>query len=131
VFSRLYVPVATQIRYLNWVVGVASGNVQVGVVRLAGTGHADFTRVAATAVIACPTAGDIRTDLGVQGLSPGDYAVFIWADNTTFQTRLGNNAGNTALRLGGLQNSYTTGVPTSGSFSWGQSYVSATLEADV
>lgn len=131
VFSRLHIPTTTPIRYFNWVVGVSSGNVQVGVVALSGANRTSFTRIVHSGVIACPTAGDVRTDLGLTYLPGGDYALFIWADNTTVTTRTGTNSGNTAMRMCAVQNSYTTGVPASGSFSWGQAYVSATLEADV
>lgn len=130
VFDRFYVPRPTPIRYLNWKVEVASGNVQVGIVRLSGTDMKDFTRVAHSGVIACPAAAVIRTDLGVTVLTPGDYAAFIWADNTTFSTRWTSGLGLPALRQAGAL-VVSGGVAATGTFAWDAHYVSCSLEGDV
>lgn len=127
-FMRFYLPIVTPLRYANWVVSTQSGNVQVGVVSLSGTDRTTYTRVMNSGVIACPAAGNIRTDLGLTLLQSGDYAMFLWADNTTFQTRNGTGA---ALRYGGLHSSLASGVGTSGTLSWDVITVNMSLEADV
>lgn len=128
-FMRLPVlTVATTFRYINWIVGTASGNVQVGVVSLSGANRTSFTRVMNSGVIACPTAGNIRTDLGATSLPAGEYAAFLWADNTTFQTR--NTTGG-ALRYGGILSSLASGVQSSGTLSWDTVVVNMSLEGDV
>ncbi len=102
-FSRFTLAVPATIRYINFVIGVASGNIQVGVGSLAGNGNAAqaaFTRIAHTGVIACPTAGNIHQDLGASvTLSPGNYALFFWADNTTVTTAHGSSTPFNSSRL--------------------------------
>lgn len=131
VFMRFHLPVAAPLRYLNWVVGTQSGNVQVGVVSLSGTDRATYARVMNSGVIACPAAGNIRTDLGLTLLPAGDYAMFLWADNVTFQTRTATASGNQALRFHGIASSLASGVGTSGTLQWDVALVNLTLEADV
>jgi hypothetical protein len=130
VFVRFALTVGGTYRYLDWVCGVQSGNVQVGVVRLAGTDHADYTRVMNSGVIACPAAGNIRTDLGATSLAAGDYAMFMWADNVTFQARYGSNSGLTGLRTNATQSSLASGVTSSGTFAYSTELVCMTLEGD-
>lgn len=131
VFMRFYLPIASPFRYLNWVCGTQSGNVQLGVVSLSGTDRTTYTRVMNSGVIACPAAGNIRTDLGLTLLQSGDYAMFLWADNTTFQTRTSTASGNQALRFHGIASSLVSGVGTSGTLSWDVALVNLSLEADV
>lgn len=131
VFDRFYVSRPTTVRYLNWRVDVASGNVQVGVVRLGGAGMADFTRVAHSGVIACPAAADIRTDLGATVLTPGEYALFQWADNVTMQTRWFSGTALATLRTCGILSSAASGVPATGTLTWSNIFVCASLEGDV
>lgn len=130
-FARFQLPTATPLRHLNWVCGTSSGNIQVGVVALSGANRTSYTRVMDSGVIACPTAGDIRTDLGVTTLPAGDYAVFLWADNVTFQARFATNPMLTALRIVGVVSSLTTGVPASGVLAWASQTPSISLEGDV
>jgi hypothetical protein len=130
VFVRCGVTVGGTYRYLNWRCDVQSGNVQVGVVRLSGVDHADFTRVMNSGVIACPAAGNIRTDLGATYLTPGDYAMFLWADNVTFQARYASNSGLTVLRANATLSSLATGVQATGTFAYGTELVAMTLEGD-
>lgn len=86
-------------RYINLHVGVQSGNIQVGVCREAsGSGNDYVTRVAHSGVIACPAAGAQKIDLGFFTLSPGDYAVFLWCDNTTASFLHGLSTGIAASR---------------------------------
>lgn len=129
VFDRFQLAEPTTLRYLNWKADVASGNVQVGVVRLSGVGHADFTKVMDSGVIACPAAADLRTDLGATLLLPGDYALFVWADNTTVQTRWTAAAALAPLRTVGVLTA-SGGVPATGTFAWSNNYVCASLEGD-
>jgi hypothetical protein len=131
VFVRFTQPQPGSIRYINWVVGVASGNVQLGLVQLSGSGLTSYTRIAHTGVIACPTAGDIRTDLGATALGAGTYAAFIWADNTTFQARYSTASGIKALRIAAIASSLASGVPASGTLSYDTAFVQLTLEGDV
>jgi hypothetical protein len=125
-FGRVDIDVAAPIRYLNWSVGVQSGNIQVGIVALAGT---SYTRFAHSGVIACPAVGDVRTDLGAQTLPAGPYAAFIWADNTTFQTRYTTNSGLGPLRVGAVESSLTTGVGASGTLGYSTVCPNLSIEA--
>jgi hypothetical protein len=131
VFQRVRIPTASTYRYINWVVGVQSGNVQVGLVSLSGTDRATYTREMNSGVIACPAAGNIRTDLGATPLAGGDYALFMWADNATFQTRYGTASAWTGLRVGGIASSLGTGVGTSGTLQWDNPQITISLEGDV
>jgi hypothetical protein len=115
-------------RHLNWVCAVQSGNVQVGVVALSGANATTYTRVMDSGVIACPAAGDIRTDLGATRLGVGDYAMYLQADNVTFQARYASSSGLTALRVAG-QVAGTIG--TSGSLTWATGFVNLSLEGDI
>jgi len=127
-FMRFNLPVPTTMRYLNWVCSVQSGNVQVGVVSLSGANRTSYSRVMSSGVIACPAAANIRTDLGATALAAGSYAMFLWADNTTFQTR--NTTGG-AYRYGGIHSSLSGGVTTSGTLTWDTVVVNMSLEGDV
>lgn len=131
IFARVSVPVAKVYRYLLWQVDTASGNVQVGVVRLSGADRLTTERVMNSGVIACPTAGAVRSDLGATELTPGEYALFLWADNITFQTRFQNVSTLTALRLAGTMNSQASGVQASSTLAWSTEAPSLALEANV
>jgi len=131
IFARFGLPVAGTFRYINWISAVASGNVQYGIVRLSGTDRTTYTRVAHSGVIACPTAGAVRGDVGATYLTAGDYAAFVWADNTTFETRRASSTGITAYRVTGIASSLSAGVGTTGTLSWSDLYVTVSVEADV
>ena len=131
VFNRFALVVPTVLRYINWEVGTSSGNVQLGVVRLSGAGRTSYSRVMNTGVIACPGSGAQRTDLGATTLAAGDYAAFLWADNTTMTTRYVTNAATAGLKLCGLENSLTSGVGASGTITFNQGHVTLVLEGDV
>jgi hypothetical protein len=131
-FVRFSLLVAGVYRYYNWSVGVQSGNVQVGVVALSGANQLSYTRVMNSGVIACPAAATIRTDLGATLLPAGDYAMFMHADNVTFQTRTGSSSSLPIMRLGAAVPSLVGGVPSSGSLgSWGSAFMNVALEGDV
>lgn len=115
IMNRFVVQAPTSIRYINFRIGVSSGNVQVGVVSLAGNGNfweQTATLVASSGVIACPaTNADYHRDLGaVVGLAPGDYALFFWADNTTMSAPNGVMAGFAAARASFAVGSLASGV---------------------
>lgn len=117
-FSRFTLPGARTYRYFNIGVDSATGNIQVGVVKLAGTGLRSFTRVATSGVIPASN-GSLHIDMGTFNLEPGDYALFAWADNTTIRMKLGGHSAATDSRLTGAQG-YSGGVPASGTIStWG------------
>jgi hypothetical protein len=119
IFARFAVTAPILVRYLNWAVATQSGNVQLGIVQLTGTGRTDYSRVVDTGVIPCPSAGDKHQEVTPALLVPGDYAAFIWCDNTTASIRHTSNATNLpATRLAAVANSLTGGVPVSGTFSY-------------
>lgn len=131
--SRITVPVSKIYRYGLFYVGVSSGNVQFSVCALSGASAATFTRVMTSGVIACPTTGAVRLDLGATLLPAGEYALALWADNTTFTTHRANNTVGNTFRQTGRVNAGAGGLPASGAFSaWDQSVVLGLgLEADV
>ncbi len=130
-FARFALSVAGIYRYINWICAVESGNVQYGIVRLSGTDRTTYTRIAGSGVIACPAAGAVRGDVGATYLAAGDYAAFMWADNTTFQTRRGSSTDIGAYRVAGLHSSQASGVGATGTLTWSDPYVTLTIEADV
>jgi hypothetical protein len=130
-FARFTVTVPGAYRYLLWRCDASAGNVQVGVVQLSGTDHTTYTRIAHTGVIACPALGHIRSDLAAFTLGIGDYAAFVWADNTTMQTRHGSNAGVQSMRVSAIASSLSGGVPASGTLAWDAAYVTVAVEGDV
>lgn len=90
IFNRFHVPYRKAYRWSQFRIGVQSGNIQTGVVSLARTGTTvNATRVMDSGIIASPAAGGARIDLGATTLAPGDYALFLWADNTTFAVHQG------------------------------------------
>jgi hypothetical protein len=129
IYMRFDLGGATPIRYINWSCGVQSGNVQVGIVSIAPTAFTAYTRIAHSGVIACPAAGDIRTDLGSTLYPAGTYAAFLWADNITFQARHSSNSGLTVLRACGIESSLAAGVTATGTITWSSSSLAITVEA--
>ena len=131
IFNRFQLAVPTPIRYVDWIVTAASGNVQLGVVSLVGADRTSYNRLVHTGVIACPAAGNIRTDLGLTMLPAGDLAMFMWADNTTFQTRYSSASGHLALRHMASHSGLASGVAATGIFTWDSGFVNMALEGDV
>lgn len=130
VFQRVWIPAGTY-RYLRFKIGVQNGNIQVGVVKLSGAQHQDYTRVMSSGIIACPAAGNIRQDLGATALTEGDYAIFAWADGTTVTMPTVTASAFSAAALGAEVTSLATGVLATGSFTWGQRLLPLfTLERD-
>ena len=132
-FRRFWLPVAVQARYFLLRLAVSSGNYQVGVVKLAGASDLDYTRVMDSGVVAAPTAGDLRIDLGSTLLEAGSYALFLWANNITISVPNATSASYTARRIGAEVSALATGVPATGSLSaWnGSRFFDAYLEGDV
>lgn len=129
-YTRFSIDRAMQVRYVNWRLDISSGNIQVGIVKLSGTNLQTVTKVATTGTIAAPTAGDIRTDLGLLNLPAGDYAAFLWVDNTTLACRQAAASGLTALRLSGSTTLTSGGVIDGGTFGWGTQYWACTIEGE-
>ncbi len=132
-FHRFSLSVGKVYRYINTAVGAASGNIQVGVVRLSGSGLLSYTRVMDSGVIAAVNGSPKQFDLGATYLPAGDYAFFMWADNTTV-TMLWGNASTAASssRLVTHVASLATGVQASASVAaWNQDRIlGVALEAD-
>lgn len=113
--NRFTVQAPTAVRYMNYRIGVSSGNIQFGIVSLAPNGNAaqqTAVLVASSGVIACPTGNaDYHGDLGATVyLAPGDYGAFFWADNTTMSTPNAAVAGFTAARSSFSSASLASGV---------------------
>jgi hypothetical protein len=132
IFHRFYLPVRSSFRYVDFPVGTSSGNVQGGVVALSGANALDFTRVMNSGVVACPATGLARLDCGVTTLPPGDYAVFMWCDNTTATFPHVNASGIAGVRWC-TNFPFASGVTASGNLvAWGQRVlIGLTLEADL
>lgn len=121
IFNRVYVPLTASYRYFLVKEGVQSGNIQAGLVRLSGANRLTFTRVMNTGVIAAPVAGDLQLDCGTTEVENGDYAFFVWADNTTVTLPHVATATVSASRISAAQ-TIVGGVPASGTISaWGSS----------
>lgn len=118
IFQRFSVPEGRAYRYANFRIDTASGNYQVGVVRLSGATLTDYTRVMNSGVVTMPAAGDKHIDLGATWLPAGDYALFLWADNTTATLRVASNSGIPASRLAAEVASIGSGVPSTGTLAW-------------
>lgn len=131
VLSRFALDQPTSLRYANIRIDVASGNWQVSVVALTGSGAGDYTRVMTTGVQAMPAAGDKRIDLAQTLLPPGDYAVVVWCDNTTAQLRTAANSSVPVTHLAAEVAGLVDGLPASGSgLVWNSSRIvgSVTIE---
>jgi hypothetical protein len=128
ILMRFSLPNPGIYRYLNWTCGVQSGNVQLGVVALSGANATTYTRVMDSGVIACPAVGDIRTDLGATRLSAGDYAMYLQADNITFQARYASSTALSAIRVAGL---VAGTIGASGTVTWSTGFVVMSLEGDI
>lgn len=129
--SRFQLPTPMVARYINWVCAVQSGNVQLGVVALSGANRTTTTRLMNSGVIACPAAGNIRTDLGATPLPAGDYAAYLWADNATFQSRVASASGIPGLRIAGSIDSRASGINASDTLAWNLQAAALTVEGDV
>lgn len=136
-FNRFTVPVTKVYRYARFRLVVASGNIQVVVVKLSGASRLDFTRVMNSTVLAQASApisgtGNKRLDLGATELTAGEYAIGIWMNNTTGQVPIGalnsDSSGGFSLTITGQ----SSGVGSSGTLSAGTRTINGlTLEADV
>lgn len=134
---RFTLETKAQLRYINTRIGTPSGNIQAGVVRLYGAGLVFYHRVMNTGIIAAPAAGRVSLDCGLTTLEPGEYGVFLWADNTTvtlphaFPTSKALLDGKLALDLG----TQPGGVPLNGNLGgsnggYGERYISGLTLTD-
>lgn len=114
VFSRFTLNQPTSLRYANIRIDTSSGNWQIAVVALSGASAGTYTRVMDTGVVAMPTAGDKRVDLGQTTLPAGDYAIVVWCDNVTAQLRVATNSAVPVTHLSAEVAGLTTGLPASG-----------------
>jgi len=119
IFNRFPVLVPGMYRYVNVRLGsVASGNLQVGVVKLsytAGNASPSFKRVMNSGLFAYPTTNiDDRVDCGATLLTPGEYAAFLYCDNTTATLYHSAIAGVTAAHTSFAATFDAAGVPASG-----------------
>ena len=132
-FSRFQLQVPTVVRYVDFAVGTSSGNIQVGYVRLRGTDHKSFDRLKTSGTIACPSTGAVRYDLGAETLEPGDYAVFLWCDNTTATFPLNTSSGGGWMAAAKMTGSYSNaiGIPASDVLAaWTNRCIGVVLEGD-
>jgi hypothetical protein len=108
--QRFTVPERETYRYCLLRIAVASGNIQVAVVKFNST--TAWVRRMDSGIIACPTAGNAVIDLGAETLEPGEYGLCFWADNTTLQVHRGSASGvNQGTRAVG-DSTAAGGVPT-------------------
>lgn len=114
IFNRFSTSVSRSYRYVNLQVGVSSGNIQVGIVSFSPdtATTVNAVKVVDSGIIACPTAGAQRIDLGEVLLPAGDYGLFLWCDNTTAQFMHGIGTGWNASRTT-FNATLGTGVGTS------------------
>lgn len=133
VFQRIALPDSRAYRYVTLRLDTSSGNYQLAVVRLSGSGLTSYDRVMNTGVVAAPTAGDLRVDLGASLLTAGDYAIAVWSDNTTLQTRYATNSGVSSMKLSAETSGLSSGIPSSGTVAWNSTRIigGLGLEADV
>jgi lysophospholipase L1-like esterase len=117
---------------------VASGNIELGIYAATRTGNNtfDFSRVATTGVIPCPTPSGSIIEVNLPTpvrLLPGQYAVYLWCDNVTatFSHTL-SNAINRAGWAFGSGSASAGGMPASlASLSYGGRAFAVTLEAAI
>ena len=109
--NRFFIEKTVQLRYFCIYIDVASGNIEVGVARAEGANHLYLRPLKTTGVIACPTAGLKRIDLGKFTLTPGDYWMYFWADNTVVEIPL--NFGTHIVANRGLSG-YIAGLAATG-----------------
>lgn len=130
-FSRFQLATPGTFRYINWTCAVQSGNIQAGVVALSGTGRTTYSvPIVSTGIIACPAAGDIRSDLDAFALPAGDYALFLWvSDGTVSVSR--STASPASMRVSAIKTLTASGVIASDVFTFSATAVALSLEADV
>lgn len=135
-FNRVHIPRGGFYRYMNLYVGASSGNIQLGVVKLAptasATSHAWSALRMNSGSIACPAgSANYRHDFGATFLEAGDYALFLWCSNTTASFLHGFVTGFSS-RKDALSAALGSGVTATGTASYSSRWMSGlTLEADI
>ena len=114
--DRFWLQRRTSLRYVNFHIGVSSGNIQVCVLKYSSPAGA-YTRVMGGNTIACPAAGGVRLDLGATILEPGDYGVSLWVDNATVRVRHGVDGAKIATRV--CAHGQALALPATGTRPWG------------
>lgn len=123
IFERFTISVGGTYRYAHIHVEAGSGNYQVALHRLSGTGLGDYTRVLDSGVVACTT-GSKQIDFGSTYLEPGEYALSLWCDNTTATFHHGLSNAVQGSRAAAKVSALAAGVPASGVVTWnGDRYV--------
>lgn len=115
-------------RFINIWPGTASGNIQVGIATHAQASNttANLTPLVSTGIIACPTGGALtRLDLGNFTLTPGDYALWLWCDNTTATFNHNLVAGYIGFRASITGTPGASGLTTVFTGSYGTRYLGA------
>lgn len=110
-FHRFHVSEGGAFRYTGFRVETPGGNVQAAVVRMDGL---NFTRVAASAITPASAAGGVSLDMAATYLAPGEYALVLWADNTTLTLAQVNSEMVRSTRLCAELTGLTTGIPANG-----------------
>lgn len=102
-YLRFHNPFRQTFRWINIYIGAISGNMQVGVSAISRTGTTvNSTKVMDSTVIAMSSLtanANARIDCGATILAPGDYAMFLWCDNTTASFMHSLATGLTASRM--------------------------------
>lgn len=120
-YMRATVPARGVYRYIGLNIGTASGNIQVGVLKLSGTDMRSWTKVMDSGIIACPAAGYTKISCGATTLDAGDYALFFWTDNVTVSVPHVNNANMAGTPWAANDAPGAGGVVASGTIAgWGQ-----------
>jgi hypothetical protein len=119
IFARFGLTAPMTVRYINWAVTVGSGNVQLGIVRISGETSTNYTLVVDTGVFATPTSSGVKnTAVPPTLLPPGDYAAFIWCDNTTASIRHTDNPNLGTVLASANADGLASGVPATGTFGY-------------
>lgn len=131
--SRFSLARSTVARYACFNIGVSAGSIQVSVVRLTSGGATpSYDVVMDSDLIAAPTAGDQRLDLGATLLTPGDYALCFYSSGTTLTVPNVNGAASGSAARWALAKSNTTTAGGTFALGYTSRYMPGfTLECDV
>lgn len=134
--ALVHIPAGTY-RYGRFRVGTSSGNIQFTVNKVTDrtATTVDLERSMDSGVIACPSAGSVRLDLGATALEAGFYAIALYVDNNT-ATIAHSSSFSAGLHALGLYIDSVTGLGTSGmpatktDVAYGGRAINLSLEAD-
>ncbi|AXH50203.1 hydrolase [Microbacterium phage Musetta] len=110
-FHRFYVEAGAVYQFTSLrAEGGTGANVQAAIVQMNGL---SWTRVTNAGAAVVNGAGHISIDMGPRYLEPGEYALVLWSDSTTFQVRAADGDWLRSTRIVGEQ-TLTGGIPASG-----------------